>query len=153
MTGTRSQEYPSGVLHSPAPRATWPQSKVPQESKDSRACVRRVITTHIEGYEVCAFSPHHLSCLQKSTQECHSQLGRQLDSLSSQSDRDSGTRAIYPQFLNHLEDPMEQHKCRCLERSWRYGARSMPRYVCSTYGWELKIPPQTTWKLLESERK
>lgn len=79
MTGTRSlHEYASGVFHSPVPRATWLESKVPQEGKDGRVSVRRVTTTHVEGYEVCALSPHHSPCLQKSIKNAIFNLGESL---------------------------------------------------------------------------
>lgn len=158
MTGPRSHEYTSGVLHSPAPRAAWLESKVPQEGKDGRLCVRSVMTAHVEEYEVCVLSPHHPSCLQKSTQECHSQPGRQPDSLAFHSDRDLATG---PSTYNSpiILKTQWTSTYRCLERSWRYGARSMPRYVFTElllrahHGRESHSNPQPTWELLEGERK
>lgn len=50
-------------------RARWPP--------EGEECVRRVIAAHTDWYEVVVPSPHHPSCSQKSTQEYHSQLGRQ----------------------------------------------------------------------------
>jgi hypothetical protein len=56
VTGTRSHEYTSGVLHSPAPRAAWLESKVPQEGKDGKVCVRSIKMAHVEGHKICALS-------------------------------------------------------------------------------------------------
>lgn len=156
MTGTRSsQEYASGVFHSPVPRPTWLESKVPQEGKDGRVCARRVTPTHAEGMRYVFSLPTIHPISRREPKNATLNLGESL-TVSAPRVTETCTRAIYPQFLNHLEDPVHQYKCRRTSGEKLEIWSERHAQVCVLHlrtGTPPKSPPQPTWKLLQSERK